>query len=84
MLIPESSSFSTLIDYFTFASWVFYGATITGLLYMRFSKPDASRPFKVSKTYHLFIRIKYNSKMVVVRVLQLRFEQLCDFSFRNL
>ena len=51
MLVPESSGFSTLIDYFTFASWVFYGATITGLLFMRFSKPHAERPFKVSKFF---------------------------------
>lgn len=47
MLIPESSSFSVLIDYFTFASWVFYGATISGLLTMRFTKADVYRPFKV-------------------------------------
>ena len=51
MLIPESSGFSTLIDYFTFASWIFYGATIVGLLYMRIAKPHYKRPFKVSKKF---------------------------------
>ena len=47
MLIPESSSFSTLIGYFTFAAWVFYGATISGLLYMKITQSTRSRPFKV-------------------------------------
>ncbi|XP_028410019.1 b(0,+)-type amino acid transporter 1-like isoform X1 [Dendronephthya gigantea] len=57
MLIPESSGFSTLIDYFTFASWVFYGATISGLLYMRFSKPNAERPFRVFFIFPVIIII---------------------------
>eukprot|EP00794_Sanderia_malayensis_P018967 gene18967-20873_t len=47
MLIPNSSNFETLINYFSFAAWTFYGATIAALLWLRFSKPDLERPYKV-------------------------------------
>ena len=47
MLIPDSSNFDTLINYFSFAAWTFYGATVAALLWMRFSKPDLERPYKV-------------------------------------
>jgi len=47
MLIPESSNFSTLVNYFNFAAWTFYGATIAALLWLRYSKPDMKRPYKV-------------------------------------
>lgn len=56
MLIPKASSFSTLISYFTFAAWVFYGATIAGLLYMKITQSSRSRPFKV-----MYCVIKFNS-----------------------
>ncbi|XP_065065024.1 b(0,+)-type amino acid transporter 1-like isoform X6 [Rhopilema esculentum] len=47
MLIPDSSNFDTLINYFSFAAWTFYGATVAALLWLRFSKPDLERPYKV-------------------------------------
>ena len=56
MLIPESSSFATLIGYFTFAAWVFYGSTIAGLLYMKFfSRRNEHRPFKVFVLFPLIV-----------------------------
>ena len=48
MLLPDSSSFETLINYFSFAAWVFYGATVSSLIWLRFRKPDMKRPYKVS------------------------------------
>ncbi|XP_030830924.1 b(0,+)-type amino acid transporter 1 isoform X2 [Strongylocentrotus purpuratus] len=45
MLIP--GDFDTLINYFSFATWFFYCATVTGLLYWRYKYPDLKRPFKV-------------------------------------
>ncbi|XP_063951447.1 b(0,+)-type amino acid transporter 1-like isoform X2 [Lytechinus pictus] len=45
MLIP--SDFDTLVNYFSFAAWMFYGITVTTLLYLRYKWPDAKRPIKV-------------------------------------
>lgn len=47
MLIPESSTFEELVNYFSFASWFFYGATFAALLWLRYKKPDLKRPYKV-------------------------------------
>jgi len=47
MIIPDSSNFSTLIDYFTFASWIFYGATFLSIPILRYRYPHWQRPYKV-------------------------------------
>nr|XP_002119371.1 b(0,+)-type amino acid transporter 1-like [Ciona intestinalis] len=47
MIIPDASNFSTLIDYFTFASWIFYGATFLSVIVLRFRKPEWKRPYRV-------------------------------------
>lgn len=47
MLLPDSSSFETLINYFSFAAWVFYGGTVASLLWLRYKKPNMNRPYKV-------------------------------------
>lgn len=47
MLLPNSSSFETLINYFSFAAWVFYGCTVSALLWLRYKKPEMKRPYKV-------------------------------------
>ncbi|XP_066936718.1 b(0,+)-type amino acid transporter 1-like isoform X3 [Clytia hemisphaerica] len=47
MLIPESSNFSTLVNYFNFAAWTFYGATVAALLWLRYKEPDLERPYRV-------------------------------------
>ena len=55
MLIPDSSNFETLINYFSFAAWTFYGATVAALLWLRFRKPLIERPYKVSVASSLLI-----------------------------
>ncbi|KAG8445694.1 hypothetical protein GDO86_010467 [Hymenochirus boettgeri] len=45
MIIP--SSFSTIVNLFSFTAWLFYGITLSGLLYMKITKPDIPRPYKV-------------------------------------
>jgi len=47
MLVPESSNFSTLLNYLSFIAWLFFGAYFAGLILMRYTKPDLERPFKV-------------------------------------
>ena len=39
--------FSALLNYFSFAAWLFYGLTVFGVILMRFTQPDAERPIKV-------------------------------------
>ena len=56
MLLPDSSSFETLINYFSFAAWVFYGVTVSALIWLRYRKPDMKRPYKVS---HVALIINY-------------------------
>ncbi|XP_074242698.1 B(0,+)-type amino acid transporter 1 isoform X4 [Saimiri boliviensis] len=38
---------NSLVNYFSFASWLFYGMTFLGLIVMRFKKKDLERPIKV-------------------------------------
>ncbi|XP_048225144.1 B(0,+)-type amino acid transporter 1 [Perognathus longimembris pacificus] len=38
---------NSLVNYFSFASWLFYGMTFLGLMVMRFTKKDLERPIKV-------------------------------------
>lgn len=56
MLLPDSSSFETLINYFSFAAWVFYGVTVSALIWLRYRKPEMKRPYKVS---HVALIINY-------------------------
>ncbi|CAJ0955466.1 unnamed protein product [Ranitomeya imitator] len=44
-IIP--ADINTLINYFSFAVWLFYGLTIAGLVVMRFTKKDMKRPIKI-------------------------------------
>ncbi|XP_077166264.1 B(0,+)-type amino acid transporter 1 [Paroedura picta] len=37
----------TLINYFSFATWIFYGLTVLGLIVMRFTRKELKRPIRV-------------------------------------
>lgn len=41
------SDFSTLVNYFSFAAWIFYGLTVFSVIFMRFSQPNRERPIRV-------------------------------------
>lgn len=45
MIIP--GSIDALIDYFSFASWIFYGAAFVCVIVLRFTHPEWERPIKV-------------------------------------
>ena len=49
MIIP--GDIGSLIDFFSFTSWFFYGMTVVALLYLRFKDRDAKRPYKVNILY---------------------------------
>ncbi len=74
MLIPDSSNFETLINYFSFAAWTFYGATIAALLWLRFSKPDMERPYKVNSLSLPFMEMR--NRLSFVELFFIKFEVL--------
>ncbi|XP_062032127.1 B(0,+)-type amino acid transporter 1 isoform X1 [Lepus europaeus] len=38
---------NSLVNYFSFATWLFYGLTVLGLIVMRFTRKELERPIKV-------------------------------------
>ncbi|KAG8236228.1 hypothetical protein J437_LFUL010981 [Ladona fulva] len=42
-----SGTIDSLIDFFSFAAWIFYGSSMLALIVMRFTKKNAPRPYKV-------------------------------------
>ncbi|XP_029317077.1 b(0,+)-type amino acid transporter 1-like [Cottoperca gobio] len=45
VLIP--GDFQSIVNYFSFTAWFFYGITLSGLLYLKIKKPELPRPYKV-------------------------------------
>ncbi|XP_052715931.1 b(0,+)-type amino acid transporter 1-like [Crassostrea angulata] len=45
MIIP--GDISSLVDFFSFSAWLFYGVTVSCLIIFRFTKKDVERPIKV-------------------------------------
>lgn len=48
----------SLIDFFSFTAWIFYGGAMLALIVMRFTKPHAPRPYKVT-----WGMVPYNNKL---------------------
>jgi len=38
----------SLIDFFSFTAWIFYGGAMLAVIVQRFTRPDAPRPYKAS------------------------------------
>ncbi|XP_071959569.1 b(0,+)-type amino acid transporter 1-like [Antedon mediterranea] len=53
MLIP--SEFDTLVNYFSFSAWIWYGATATALIVLRVTEKDTERPVKVPIGVPIFV-----------------------------
>ncbi|XP_037341953.2 b(0,+)-type amino acid transporter 1 isoform X2 [Pungitius pungitius] len=45
VLIP--GDFQSIVNYFSFTAWFFYGTTLSGLLYLKIKKPELHRPYRV-------------------------------------
>lgn len=43
----------SLIDFFSFTAWIFYGGAMVALIVMRYTKPNYPRPYKVPVSYFL-------------------------------
>ncbi|MDJ0626177.1 MAG: amino acid permease [Candidatus Caenarcaniphilales bacterium] len=46
-LVWIGKNFETLLDYFSFSAWLFYAASAGVLIYLRMTKPNIFRPYKV-------------------------------------
>ncbi|KAF6205171.1 hypothetical protein GE061_019338 [Apolygus lucorum] len=42
-----SGTIDSLIDFFSFTAWIFYGGSMLALIVMRFTRPNFPRPYKV-------------------------------------
>ncbi|KAL1131952.1 hypothetical protein AAG570_011563 [Ranatra chinensis] len=42
-----SGTIESLIDFFSFTAWIFYGGAMAALLVMRYTRPNFPRPYKV-------------------------------------
>ena len=43
-----SADLYSLLNFLSFARWLFIGLAVAGLIYLRYKRPDMHRPFKVS------------------------------------
>lgn len=51
----------SLIDFFSFTAWIFYGGAMLALIVMRYTKPHAPRPYKVGSYFNDLFIIYYNA-----------------------
>ncbi|XP_031568721.1 b(0,+)-type amino acid transporter 1-like [Actinia tenebrosa] len=47
VLIPDSTTFELLLNYFTFLAWFYYLMCFAGILWLRFRRKNMKRPYKV-------------------------------------
>lgn len=47
ILMLVSNNIFALINYLSFVQWLSVGASVLGMVYLRFKKPDMPRPIKV-------------------------------------
>ncbi|NXH18395.1 BAT1 protein, partial [Bucco capensis] len=47
LIMIISGSFTSIVNLFSFIAWLFYGMTISGLLYLKIKKPELSQSYKV-------------------------------------
>ncbi|NXC58921.1 BAT1 protein, partial [Aleadryas rufinucha] len=47
LIMILSGNFTSIVNFFSFMAWLFYGMTISGLLYLKIKKPELPRSYKV-------------------------------------
>ncbi|CAL1547645.1 unnamed protein product [Lymnaea stagnalis] len=67
MMIP--GDIFSLIDFFSFAAWLFYGATMGSVLILRYTKPDAPRPYRVPTVIPIIVLV-ISVYLVVAPIIQ--------------
>jgi len=61
ILMLISDDMYALINYMSFVQWLSVGMSVTGLLYLRWKKPDWERPIKVILATLTFILTTYTN-----------------------
>lgn len=54
----------SLIDFFSFTAWLFYGGAMVALIVMRYTKPNHPRPYKV-RSLISFMLTKLQNAIVI-------------------
>ena len=55
IIMVTSGTIDSLIDFFSFTAWIFYGGAMVALLVMRITKRSVQRPYKVRNTITILI-----------------------------
>ena len=58
-----------LIDFFSFAAWMFYGGTMAALIVMRYTQKDAYRPYKVPIIVPILVLL-FSCYLVIAPIVQ--------------
>lgn len=67
MVMLFSGDLYSLLNFLSFARWLFMGLAVAGLIYLRYKRPDMHRPFKVP----LFIPALFSFTCLFMVVLSL-------------
>uniref|UniRef100_A0A4W3GB36 Cystine/glutamate transporter n=1 Tax=Callorhinchus milii TaxID=7868 RepID=A0A4W3GB36_CALMI len=57
VLLMFMSDIYSLLNFLSFARWLFIGLSVSGLIYLRYKRPDMPRPFKVIYTWPIYITL---------------------------
>lgn len=72
----------SLIDFFSFTAWIFYGGAMLALIVMRYTKPNYPRPYKVcAKKYEIKFEGLIN---FLYYVLGANYHSICGFNCLNI
>ncbi|XP_012934876.1 b(0,+)-type amino acid transporter 1 [Aplysia californica] len=78
MMIP--GDIFSLIDFFSFAAWLFYGGTMASVIVLRYSRPNAPRPYRVPTIIPIVVFI-ISVYLVVAPIIQ---EPRIEFLYASL
>lgn len=54
MIMLFNGDLYSLLNFLSFARWLFIGLVVAGLIYLRYKRPDMPRPFKVTSALYSF------------------------------
>jgi len=52
-----AGNIGSLIDFFSFTAWIFYGGSMLAVLVQRYTRPDVPRPYKVCTEFIKYAEI---------------------------
>lgn len=72
VVLVVTGSYETLIDYAMFATWLFYGLMVAGVIVLRRTQPDLERPYRmwgypVTAVLFILITVWFLANMLMTR-----------------